>query len=87
MELAALCQHHMFVAGCELSKVQFQEVAFDGLFVVAQEELSSRDDVNAKGQPQCAQVPVCFACGYYGREIASKYEVEFDFMISNMRNS
>ena len=46
----------MFSAGSELSKVQFQEVAFDGLFVVAQEELSNGDAVNSMGLSQCAQV-------------------------------
>ena len=56
LELASLCQQHMFSAGSELSKVQFQEVAFDGLFVVAQEELSNGDTVNSMGLPQCAQV-------------------------------
>jgi len=56
IEVAALCKHHMFVAGSELSKVQFQEVAFDGLFLVAQEELRNGDTVNSAGLPRCAQV-------------------------------
>lgn len=56
MEVAALCKHHMFAAGSELSKVQFQEVAFDALFLVAQEELRNGDTVNNAGLPRCAQV-------------------------------
>lgn len=55
MEVAALCKHHMFAAGSELSKVQFQEVAFDALFLVAQEELRNGDTVNNAGLPRCAQ--------------------------------
>jgi len=54
--LAELSEQYMVSVGSPISKAQFQELAVDVLFVVAQDELRSRDMVNNTGVTRCVQV-------------------------------
>lgn len=55
MELTALCDHYNETAGSSISRKLFQEIAVDGLFVVARDELRN-GDINNLGVTRCAQV-------------------------------
>ena len=55
MELIALCDHYNVTAGSSISRKLFQEIAVDGLFVVARDELRN-GDINNLGVTRCAQV-------------------------------
>jgi hypothetical protein len=55
IELTALCEHYNVTTGSSISTKLFQEIAVDGLFVVAQDELRN-GYVNHLGVTPCAQV-------------------------------
>jgi len=54
IELTALCEHYNVTTGSSISTKLFQEIAVDGLFVVAQDELRN-GYVNHLGVTPCAQ--------------------------------
>lgn len=56
LELAALCEHHMVSVGSHVNKARFREIAVDGLFVVAHDELRNGEVVNNTGVTRCTQV-------------------------------
>jgi len=55
LKLQELCLQYMVSPGSAISKVQFEELAVHGLFVVAQDELRSGDIVNNTGITRCVQ--------------------------------